>query len=164
MDRFRTVARPPRKPMIALAAAASILAVWLVVVIANQFARPVAGGVVDGRLAPCPDSPNCVSSFADDPEHAIAALKVTGTSLDEIRSKLKAALARLSGMKIVRDDGNYLHVEARTPFLRFADDLELLIEPGRGLVQVRSASRIGVSDLGANRRRVEALRTELDRQ
>jgi uncharacterized protein (DUF1499 family) len=89
---------------------------------------------------------------------------VTGTSLDEIRSKLKAALARLSGMKIVRDDGNYLHVEARTPFLRFADDLELLIEPGRGLVQVRSASRIGVSDLGANRRRVEALRTELDRQ
>lgn len=163
-DTFRTVARPPRKPMIALVvAAASLLAVWLVVVVANQFTRSAAGGVVDGRLAPCPVSPNCVSSFAEDPEHAIAPLDVKGNSSDAIRSKLKTALSKMSGVKIVEEDGNYLHAEARTRFLRFVDDLELLIDPERGLVQVRSASRIGVSDLGANRRRVEALRVELAR-
>jgi uncharacterized protein (DUF1499 family) len=145
-------------------AAVSLLFVWMAAVVVNQFAGSVAGGVSDGRLAVCPAGPNCVSSFATDDEHAVAPLKVSGATSDAIRGKLKVALARLPRMKIVDDRGNYLHVEARTAILRFVDDLELLIEPELGLVQVRSASRLGVSDLGANRRRVEALRAELSRQ
>ncbi len=145
-------------------AAVSLFFVWMAVVVVNQFARSVAGGVSEGRLAVCPASPNCVSSFASDTEHAVAPLEVAGATSDAIRGKLKVALARLPRMKIVVDQGDYLHVEARTAILRFVDDLELLVEPERGLVQVRSASRLGVSDLGANRRRVEALRAELSRQ
>lgn len=144
-------------------AVASFLAVWLAVVIVNQFTRSAAGGLHEGRLAPCPETPNAVSSQAEDAGHAIAPLNFAGQSPDDIRSRLKAALAAMPRMKPIKEEGNYLHYEARTAFFRFVDDLELLIDPELGVVHVRSVSRLGVSDLGANRRRVEALRAELAR-
>ena len=79
-----------------------------------------------------------------------------------IREKLKVALSRLGGTKVVKEETNYLHAVASTAFFRFRDDLELLIDPANGVVHIRSASRIGVSDLGANRKRVERLRTLLE--
>lgn len=134
---------------------------WLGIVVLNQFTRSVAGGVSDGRLAPCPATPNCVSSQADDAGQLVEPLRLAPASADELRARLKAALARMPRARVVREEGNYLHVEHRTAGLRFVDDMELLIEPASGVVHVRSASRVGVSDLGANRRRVEALRAVL---
>ena len=134
---------------------------WLVVFVINMRSKSVAGGIVGGRLAPCPDSPNCVSSQADDPAQAIEPFKLVGDPA-ATRAKLMSALARLGGTKVVKEETNYLHAVAVTPFFRFRDDMELLIDPANGVVHIRSASRIGVSDLGANRKRVERLRALLD--
>jgi len=74
---------------------------------------------------------------------------------------LRDAIARRPRTRIVASDDRYLHAECRTRLLGFVDDLELLRQAFGGTVAVRSASRVGRSDLGANRRRVEALRRDL---
>ena len=115
--------------------------------------RPKNLGMRDGRLAPCKRSPNCVSSQADpaDREHYIAPIAYAGT-LERVRRELE----RLPLARVIRAEGAYLHVEFRTPILRFVDDLELL--QAGGVLHVRSASRLGRRDFGVNRKRVEQLR------
>lgn len=117
--------------------------------------RPTNLGAKDGRLAPCRRSPNCVSSQADpkDREHYIAPIAFSG-GMDAVRE----AIAALPLATIVEAEGDYLYAEFRTPVLRFVDDLELLYEKEKSLLQVRSASRLGRRDFKANRKRVERLR------
>ena len=117
--------------------------------------RPTNLGAKDGRLAPCKRSPNCVSSQADpgDREHYIAPIAFSG-SMDAVR----AAIAALPLVTVVKAEGDYLYAEFRTPLMRFVDDLELLHEKDRSLLHVRSASRLGRRDFKANRKRVERLR------
>ncbi len=134
-----------------------LAAFWLFVFVINLTSKPVALGAVGGRLAPCPETPNCVSSTAEDPAQLVEPFKLEGDPA-AVREKLKAALTRLGGTTVVKEETNYLHIVATTAFFRFRDDLELLIDPVKGVVHVRSGSRIGVSDLGANRKRVERLR------
>lgn len=107
------------------------------------------------RFAPVPKSPNCVSSRADatDTEHHIAPL--TGTTLEAIKADL---LAQPRSTLLEEADG-YLHFIETTRILRFKDDIEF--EQEGEVIHVRSASRIGHSDLGVNRKRVEALRSRL---
>ncbi len=112
---------------------------------------------VDGVLAPCPSSPNCVSSQADpsDQEHYVAPLPLMS------REQLASALAELPGAGEVRDDGRHLRVACDTPSGLYTDDLDAVIDEGAGVVHVRSSSRVGYGDLGVNRARVEALREAL---
>ena len=65
--------------------------------------------------------------------------------------------------KVVRQDERYLHAEFTSALFRFVDDVELLLDADAGVVHVRSASRIRYSDMGANRRRVEAIRSAFER-
>lgn len=126
-------------------------------------AAPKAGGVTeDGKLAPCPTSPNCVSSFADadDAVHRVDVLPVTG-SAEETMDALVRAIESMPRARIITREGAYLHAEFRSRLIGYVDDLELLVQAESGVVHVRSASRIGHSDLGANRKRVEALRARL---
>lgn len=104
------------------------------------------------RFAPPPRSPNCVSSRAEpaDTEHHVAPLR--GVSLAAAKDWLLAQPRTV----LVEDDGDYARFEVTSRIFRFTDDLEL--EQEGELVHVRSASRVGYSDLGANRKRVEALR------
>lgn len=111
-------------------------------------------GVVDGRLTACPDSPNCVTSYASDETHGIAPLQAT---LEQVRG----ALNGMERTNIVNQDGNYLYVEFTTALMGYVDDVEFLYDPAAGVTHVRSASRLGYSDLGANRKRIEALRAAL---
>ena len=150
--------RRPTKTMIGLIV--GLAAFWLAVFVINLNGKSVAGGVVVGRLAPCPETPNCVSSQTEDATQLVEPFKLTGDPAAAL-GKLKAALARLGGTTVVKEETNYLHAVASTPFFRFRDDLELLIDPTNGVIHVRSASRIGRSDLGANRKRVERLRALL---
>ena len=108
------------------------------------------------RLKPPPRSPNCVHSAAESSGsmHAIAPL--AGVTLADI----KQALAGWPRTQLVEEEENYLHYVVTTALLRFKDDLEF--EAGEGVVHVRSASRMGYSDLGANRKRVEKLRAQLN--
>lgn len=117
---------------------------------------PEGLGPSNGRLAPCPDSPNCVSSFAEDQEHAIEALRYQVTE-EAAREALMDVVAAMPDTSLVSEGEDYLHYEFRTRIMRFVDDVEFLFRDG--VIHVRSASRVGYSDLGVNRRRVEEIRT-----
>ena len=117
--------------------------------------RPAAGQ----GLAPCPSSPNCVCSN-DSGGAAIAPFTITGDA-DAAWRTLREVLEAEPRMEIVAADARYLHAVATTRILRFKDDLEFLLDRDAGTIGVRSASRVGYSDLGANRRRVESLRAAL---
>lgn len=117
-------------------------------------------GAISGRLTPCPDSPNAVSSQATDPRHAIAPLVLTGDPSTAMQRCRDAVLAE-PGLRLVEEGTGYLRFEAVTRWWRFVDDLECLADPANGVIHVRSASRIGRSDLGTNRRRMERIRRRL---
>jgi uncharacterized protein (DUF1499 family) len=117
--------------------------------------RPDNLGVKDGRLAPCKPTPNCVSSQADpaDREHYIAPLAFNGSM-----TGLRRAVESMPRATVVEEKGNYLYAEYRSALMGYVDDVELLYEHEAKLVHVRSASRLGRSDFGVNRERIEKLR------
>jgi uncharacterized protein (DUF1499 family) len=119
--------------------------------------RPDNLGVSNGRFAPCKRSPNCVSSQADrsDAEHYIAPIAFRGGDAITALRKLLHAMERVT---VVRDAPNYLYAEFKSKLMGYVDDVEFLYEPGAGLIQVRSASRLGRRDFGVNRKRIEEIR------
>jgi uncharacterized protein (DUF1499 family) len=116
-------------------------------------------------LAPCPDSPNCVSSLApgSDREHYIAPFSFSGDPAVAWQ-RLKAAMLAEKRVTIVEERQDYLHAEMRSLIFRFVDDIEFSLAADAGLINVRSASRVGYSDFGANRKRVERIRAAFDSQ
>ena len=126
-------------------------------------ARPATLGVRDGRLAPCPSSPNCVSSRAEDDVHRVALLPFTGTAGAAI-GRLAGIVSSLPRATVVAATETYLHAEFRSAVFRFVDDAEFYADESAGVIQVRSAARVGSSDLGVNRKRVEAIRARWDDQ
>ena len=119
--------------------------------------RPANLGVRAGKLAPCPSSPNCVSTQADDAEHRIDVIPFAGSS-DDAMAKLKRAIATLARAASVTETADYLHVEFTSLIFRFVDDVEFWIDESNHVIHFRSASRIGHGDLGVNRKRMEAIR------
>lgn len=120
--------------------------------------RPSNLGVRDGRLATCPDSPNCVSTQAEDREHWIAPFTYQGDSGTVIET-LDKIVRRQPRTRIIEKSPQYLHAEFQSAFFRFVDDVEFYVEAESGRVHFRSASRVGRSDLGANRARMESIRS-----
>jgi uncharacterized protein (DUF1499 family) len=117
--------------------------------------RPQNLGAKDGMLTSCPSSPNCISSQAADEGHQIAPLVFTGGAENAL-ARLKQVLGRRSDTTIIAEQSGYLRVEFRTTL--FVDDGEFLLDQARGIIHVRSASRLGYSDLGKNRSRMEEIR------
>lgn len=113
------------------------------------------GGV--SFLADCPDIPNCQCSEASRQSQRVDRFAVTKDPLQSI-----AALARIvegiKGMEVVQFDEKYLHATATTSLMQYVDDIEFLLSDDEQSIQVRSASRLGKSDLGANAKRIEVLR------
>ncbi len=137
--------------------------VWILVVMmlwscAGQ--APDDLGVTDGQLAPCPSSPNCVSSDAAGADHHVApyALAAEAAASWAVVREVIAAYPRTT---IVTADDDYLHAECRSRLFGFVDDLELHLRPDDAIIAVRSASRVGYSDLGANRTRIDDIRALL---
>lgn len=116
--------------------------------------RPANIGIVSGKLAACPSSPNCVSSFSQDAEHKIEPLTYT-SSQSEAMAKLKGAIESLGKTKIITATDNYLYAEFTSALMGFVDDVEFLLDDEAKVIHVRSASRLGESDLGVNRKRIE---------
>ncbi|MSR60658.1 MAG: DUF1499 domain-containing protein [Planctomycetaceae bacterium] len=119
--------------------------------------RPTNLGVTDGRLAPCPKSPNCVSTQAEDAEHAIAPLTFEGDPAAAFE-RLRSVVAALPRTKPIAATDRYRHYEFTTLICGYIDDVEFVLDAGKKQIQFRSASRLGHSDLGANRKRMEAIR------
>jgi uncharacterized protein (DUF1499 family) len=111
-------------------------------------------------LARCGWLPNCVSSQAGRGGHAIAPIAADADRWQ----RLKAWIAAQPDWKVTADDGDFLQAVATTPTMGFRDDVQLLFVADTGLIHVYSASRLGISDLGANARRVERLRAEIGRE
>jgi uncharacterized protein (DUF1499 family) len=119
--------------------------------------RPKALGAEDGRLAPCPDTPNCLSSQAEDAGHRVDPLRFAVAPERAWRAAVDA-VSSLPRAQLVTLQEGYLHAECTSALFRFVDDVELLLDAAGRQIHVRSASRLGRSDLGANRRRLRALR------
>ena len=122
--------------------------------------RPSHLGVSDARLAPCPSSPNCVSSDASDTDHRVPPFRLAIPAAEGWEAARQAIL-ELPRTRIVNETAEYLHAECRSALLGFVDDLELYLRATDGAIAVRSASRLGYSDLGVNGRRVARLRAAL---
>jgi uncharacterized protein (DUF1499 family) len=116
---------------------------------------PASLGVTAGRLAPCPGSPNCVSSQATD-EQRVEPLRYDGDAA-RARARLLEVLNGMDRARVVQSTDDYVHVEFRSAVFGFVDDVEFYFSPP-GIIQVRSASRTGYYDFGVNRERVETLR------
>lgn len=119
--------------------------------------RPTNLGVKDGRLTACPASPNCVCTQAEDAEHRIDAIRFNGSKADAL-ARLKRAIATLPRTAIMTESADYLHVECTSLIFRFIDDVEFWIDEPNQTIHFRSASRVGRSDFGVNRKRMEAIR------
>jgi len=118
-------------------------------------------GITDaGTLTACPDKPNCRCSDAPDDDHTIAALKLSADA-QAAWSVLKNYVEAQPRFTVITSDENYLYVEARTRLLRFTDDVEFHLRPDAGEIAMRSASRVGYSDLGANKKRLDAVRAAM---
>lgn len=122
--------------------------------------RPVNLGIKEGRLAPCPSTPNCVSSDAADSAHAIPAFQLVVPPVEAWRA-LRAVLESLPRIQIITVTDDYVHAECSSAVFGFVDDLELHLRLGQNSIAVRSASRLGHSDFGVNRKRVDGLRSLL---
>ena len=124
-------------------------------------------GVRDGKLKRPSKTPNSVSSQADlwpgdtQQDHArIAPLRLVGSG-PETLARLKKLLQAQPRVRVVKAEADYLYATFTTPLMKYTDDVEFWFDPAAQVVQVRSASRLGRKDLGANRSRVEALRVLL---
>jgi uncharacterized protein (DUF1499 family) len=120
--------------------------------------RPENLGIgADGRLAPCPIKPNCVSSYAPDPEHNIPPYTFTDQPAAAWQ-RLKEIVKADPFATVIIEDDKYLYAEFRSLIFRFVDDVEWQLDPASHQIQIRSASRAGYSDLGVNRSRLESIR------
>jgi uncharacterized protein (DUF1499 family) len=135
----------------------------LVLIVGVVLFTPAAGkadpqiGVSGGKLLPCPDSPNCVSSQAERPSQAVAPLSYDG-SWPQGKERLLQTLSSMKRCRVVEVGSDYIHAEFRSAIFRFVDDVEFLVDDSKRIIHVRSASRVGYSDFGVNRRRVETIR------
>ena len=122
--------------------------------------RPADLGVKNGNLKAPPSSPNAVSSQATGGYHQIVPLAYGG-SQEQAMKTLKAIIENTPNTRIVETKPDYLYAEYTSALMGFVDDVEFYFPANAKIIHVRSASRLGHSDLGANRKRIETIRARL---
>lgn len=128
---------------------------------------PADLGVHDGRLRPPSTTPNSVSSQADlwpdHPQRAYASISPLGFTGEgaAAMARLRRTIESTPGARVVEARPDYLRAEFETRWLRFTDDAEFWLDRGAAVIHMRSASRLGHKDFGANRARIESLRARL---
>lgn len=123
--------------------------------------RPTNLGIEQGQFAPCPTSPNCVSSQSLDAQHQIEPFTYQDTP-EKAFEQLKKILENTKNANIITSEAHYIYAEFTSDLMGFVDDVEFYLDEQDNLIQVRSASRLGESDLGVNRKRIEAIRAEFN--
>lgn len=139
----------------ALSLALLILLLFVGLSVASRFVQQ--SGLSDGKLRPCPDTPNCVCSEFPG-EHFISPILIAPLSPEQAMQRMTHAI-RASGGRIEAQKTDYVHATFTTSIMRYVDDVELRLDSKHGLLHLRSASRVGHSDLGANRHRLEQIIT-----
>ena len=157
--------RPVRgKGMKRIAAYIILLGVAIVIglyLTARMSREGQAPGLVDGRLTPCPGEPNCVcSEYPDDREHFVEPLDISSQDDESLSARMRAAIVELGGT-VRSERADYIWATFTSSLFGFVDDLEVRIDRQAGKIHFRSSSRVGSSDLGVNRKRVEALKQRI---
>jgi len=117
-----------------------------------------AHGLVEGKLSKCPDKPNCVSSeFEADVGHYVEPVVFSVGTASEALSKMKNTVRKMGGSIQVEND-NYFAATFTSSIFRFVDNLEIRVDKDQKIIHLRSASRVGRSDRGVNRERIERLK------
>jgi uncharacterized protein (DUF1499 family) len=117
-----------------------------------------AEGLLNGQLQKCPDKPNCVcSELSDDSEHFTPPLVISGSSTSETLKILIEIIIELKG-EVQTVNETYVSATFSSPLFGFVDDLEMRVDGAKNIIHIRSASRVGYSDFGANKKRVELIK------
>jgi uncharacterized protein (DUF1499 family) len=116
---------------------------------------------MENTLFPCPNKPNCVSSQSQDKNHYVEPFHYT-SSQNVAFEQLVFVIGQFSRIQIVKQTENYLHVEFKSAWFGFIDDVEFLFSPAQQ-IQVKSASRLGYSDFGVNRKRINSIRAKFEK-
>ncbi len=115
-------------------------------------------GLIEGRLATCPEKPNCTNSeYPDDADHYVTPLLMPNTSWDLLKDTLRTTV-RQDGGEVKQVNEFYLASEYTSQTFEFVDDLEFRFDPNQEMLHIRSASRVGYSDLDANSERVQRIK------
>ena len=118
-------------------------------------------GIVQGEFYPCPTSPNCVSSMApENDSHFIKPIIYEKITRKIANKKIVEILNNLKNTKIIESNDKYIHVEIRSSFFKFVDDIEFYFPTNKNIIHIRSLSRTGHSDFGVNRKRMEKIRVK----
>jgi len=155
--------RPPRwgRRLINRLIFVTLVAIGGMYMLSFSAARPENLGAIDGKLADCPSSPNCVSTQTTSSEHRMEPLLFEG-SVAEATEKIKNVVKKtFPRARLVDQREGYLHFEFVSFLFRFVDDVEFVLNDSTKEIHFRSASRVGHSDLGVNRRRMSKLTQEL---
>ena len=141
---------------------ASLLLCLLFWLLAQQSTQHPELGVREGHLLPCPATPNCVSSQADpaDKIHYLPPISFS-TTPERAWKSLERLVHSQPAAEVTESTATYLRAEFRSRIFGFIDDVEFLLDPETQRIHFRSASRVGHSDFGANRLRMESIRAQL---
>lgn len=127
------------------------------IILLSFTASYVESNAIIMKLKQCPDSPNCVSSQSLSSDHLISPIPYKSPPI-EAKEQIKKIILAMPHTHLIKEDDQYLHIEIKTNILKFVDDIEIIIDDVEKLIHLRSASRVGHWDLGANRRRVNNIR------
>lgn len=118
--------------------------------------RPTNLGVRDGQLVACPDTLNCVSTQADQSQAQMPPIPYTGT-VAEAKTRLLRVLGAMPKATVITNEPDYVYAEFRSSLWEFIDDVEFYFDDTAKVIHFRSASRLGRSDFGVNRQRMETI-------
>ena len=122
-----------------------------------------APGLIDSRLSHCPDSPNCFcTEYSDDKSHFTDAVDFSALTTNNISQLIKDSIKKSGGV-IVKFEDNYISATYTSNLFRYVDDFEVRIDTNNQLIQLRSASRVGRSDFGANLKRIELFKNLINK-
>jgi uncharacterized protein (DUF1499 family) len=114
-------------------------------------------GIIDGKFYPCPETPNCVSTQSTDELHKIEPLTYD-SSLEKAKEIIVEIINSIKRTKIITQTNDYLHAEFKSRIFKFIDDVEFYFDDNNKIIHFKSASRVGNSDMGVNRKRMEDIR------
>jgi uncharacterized protein (DUF1499 family) len=141
--------------------AIAAIATAVMAILARVVKAPANLGVNNGRLAPCPNSPNCVSTQSQDPRHQIDPIPFT-TSVAEARTTLLQIIRSMERTRVIVNDPTYIRAEFRTKGIGYVDDVELYLDQEAGVIHFRSSARLPYWDWGFNRKRMEQIRAAFE--
>ncbi|GGE28909.1 hypothetical protein GCM10011391_04340 [Pullulanibacillus camelliae] len=121
-------------------------------------------GVIDGKLAPCPKTANCVSTEHTNPNRYMLPIEYKDISLSKAKEILVDVLKTIPKLEVKKIDGPYIYAEAKTMIFEFFHDVEFYFDDVEKLIHFRSASRMGFADLGTNKRRMQSIVARFYRQ